>query len=82
MTSFKLDCRHDACPIPLLKASLELKKLSVGEILEINTGQMCAAENIIQWAKRHEVDFCMEENDETGDIIVFLVKRSNDEDTE
>ncbi|KUO64083.1 MAG: hypothetical protein APF84_08215 [Gracilibacter sp. BRH_c7a] len=71
----KLDCRYDACPIPLLKASQALEKLSAGDILEINTGYMCAAENIIQWAEKHEVGYWMEEDEETGELTVFLKKR-------
>ncbi|MFA6942210.1 MAG: sulfurtransferase TusA family protein [Clostridiaceae bacterium] len=74
MNKISLDCRYDACPIPLLKAAQELKNIKIGEVVKIEIGHMCAAENIIEWAQKNKVEYRMNEDSETGDIEVYLKK--------
>lgn len=74
MSTIILDCRNDACPIPLLKASQEIKKLSSGEVLQVITSYMCAVENIMEWAQKHQIKCWMEEDEEDCEMTAFLEK--------
>lgn len=69
-----IDCRNDACPIPLLKASHQLNTMVSGEVLEVKTSYMCAAENIIEWAQKNKVIYWMEEDEEIGEMVIYLKK--------
>jgi TusA-related sulfurtransferase len=55
----KLDCLDEACPIPLLKAMKELKKIDIGEVLILETNHNCSIINVIEWAKKqgHNADY-------------------------
>jgi len=74
MSKMILDCKCDACPIPLLKASREIRNLCSGEVLEVRTSYMCAVENIIEWCDKHGIKCWRQENEEAGEITVFLMK--------
>lgn len=54
-----LDCMHETCPIPLIKALKELEKMEIGDIVTIQTDHSCTIKNIVEWAKNkgHFVDF-------------------------
>jgi TusA-related sulfurtransferase len=74
MANLRIDCRYDACPIPLLKAAQMFPILLKGEILLVEIGHMCAAENIIEWAQKRNIETWMEEDERTGDCKVYLKK--------
>lgn len=59
MAIVKLDCMYELCPIPLLKANKELKKMECGDILIMQTDHSCSIKNVIEWAKKegHKFDY-------------------------
>ncbi|RKD29029.1 sulfurtransferase TusA family protein [Thermohalobacter berrensis] len=59
MKEVRIDCMHEICPIPLLKAMKELKKMAKGEILVLETNHSCSIANVVEWAKKqgHNVDY-------------------------
>lgn len=59
MSIVKLDCMHETCPIPLLKALKRLEKMQLGDVLVIETDHSCTIKNMIEWAKNqgHQADY-------------------------
>ncbi|MDK2918204.1 MAG: hypothetical protein PWQ37_937 [Candidatus Petromonas sp.] len=59
MKEVRIDCMYETCPIPLLKALKELKKMEIGDILIMETDHSCSITNVIDWAKKqgHNVDY-------------------------
>lgn len=59
MSEMRLDCMHEICPIPLLKALKSLDKMTVGDVLVIETDHSCTIKNIVEWAKKkgHPSDY-------------------------
>ncbi|MGF7060412.1 sulfurtransferase TusA family protein [Brassicibacter mesophilus] len=59
MAEVRIDCMYEACPIPLLKALKELKKMEVGDILILESDHSCSIVNVIEWAKKqnYNVDY-------------------------
>lgn len=57
----KIDCLGDFCPIPLLKAEQEYKKIKNGEKFTIITDLSCATSNIRAAFKNKR---CIIENEE------------------
>ncbi|SET10119.1 TusA-related sulfurtransferase [Natronincola peptidivorans] len=53
MEEYKLDCLHEACPIPLLKALKQLEKMEIGDILIMHTDHNCSIANVVEWAEKH-----------------------------
>lgn len=58
MAEKTLDCYGEACPVPLVKAQNELKKMAVGDILILGIDHSCAMKNIPDWAREdgHNVE--------------------------
>lgn len=73
MAERTLDCLGEACPVPLVKAQNELKKMTVGDVLIVNIDHSCAMKNIPDWAREagHAVE--IEEVDE-GEWNVVIEK--------
>jgi len=46
-----LDCKGLACPMPIVKASQEMPKVPVGEVLEIDTTDPGSIADFPAWAK-------------------------------
>ncbi|WP_353892306.1 sulfurtransferase TusA family protein [Proteinivorax hydrogeniformans] len=59
MAEFKLDCMHETCPIPLLKAVKALKKMELGDVLIMLTDHNCSISNVIEWVEKqgHKMDY-------------------------
>lgn len=59
MAEFKLDCMHEPCPIPLLKALKVLHTMQIGDILVLTTDHSCTIANVLNWTKkkRHFADY-------------------------
>lgn len=75
MAEVKIDCMHEACPIPLLKAHKELEKMKIGDILIMETDHTCSIANVIDWVKKqgHNVDY-MEVSEGEWEIYIEKVK--------
>ncbi len=52
MAEYYLDCMHEACPIPLLKALKQLKSMEVGDVLIMGTDHNCSITNVVEWVKK------------------------------
>ncbi len=54
-----LDCMHEACPIPLIKASKKLEKMKTGDLLIMKTDHNCSITNVIEWVEKqgHKMDY-------------------------
>ena len=50
-----IDCLGDMCPIPVLKAQKEFKKLASGDTIKIITDHSCALESVTNKFKKHQV---------------------------
>ncbi|WP_350344742.1 sulfurtransferase TusA family protein [Proteinivorax tanatarense] len=59
MAEFKLDCMHEVCPIPLLKAAKKLKVMEFGDVLIMKTDHNCSIANVIEWVDKqgHAMDY-------------------------
>ncbi|MEW6622513.1 MAG: sulfurtransferase TusA family protein [Bacillota bacterium] len=55
MAETRINCLYDNCPIPLLKAMQQLKKMSVGDTLVIETDHSCAMVNFIEWTQKNSI---------------------------
>lgn len=75
MKEFRIDCMYEACPIPLLKAIKELKKMKIGDILVMESDHSCSITNVVDWAKKngHNVDY-MEVNEGEWEIYIEKMK--------
>jgi TusA-related sulfurtransferase len=47
-----LDCMGDSCPVPVIKTNAQVKRLAIGEILELLADDPASEEDIKSWAKR------------------------------
>ena len=54
-----LDCMHEACPIPLIKASKKLQKMKAQDLLIMKTDHNCSITNVIEWVDKqgHKMDY-------------------------
>lgn len=70
-----LDCRGLLCPMPVLKTNAAIKKLKVGQILEMLATDPGAKPDMLAWSKRskHEL-LSMEE--EVG-VFKFYVRKTS-----
>ncbi|MGM0501801.1 MAG: sulfurtransferase TusA family protein [Bacillota bacterium] len=48
----KLDCIGEPCPLPLMKAEKEMKKMEVGEEIKLEVDHTCAMTNVPEWARK------------------------------
>lgn len=73
MQEKELDCLGEACPIPLVKAEKEIKKLEVGDLLIVSIDHSCAMKNLPEWARDNGHNVEIEETGE-GQWEVFIEK--------
>ncbi|GKX32035.1 transcriptional regulator [Vallitalea longa] len=57
----KIDCFGDFCPIPLLKAQKEYKKMDTGESFTLITDHSCVVESIKEYFNKVTCSFDYEE---------------------
>lgn len=69
-----LDCRGLLCPMPVLKTNAAVKKMKVGQILEMVATDPGAKPDMLAWSKRtkHEL-LGMEEE---GGVLRFYVRKT------
>ncbi len=68
-----LDCRGDACPLPLLKTKKAMAELASGEILEVVGSDPGSKNDLPSWAARTGNLYLGEE--EEGDLFRFYLKK-------
>jgi len=49
----ELNCLYEACPIPLVKAVKELKKMKSGDILVLHSDQSCIGAIVEEWGEQN-----------------------------
>lgn len=68
-----LDCLYEACPIPLIKAVKELKKMKSGDILILHSDQSCIGAIVEEWGEQNNYPIrVVELND--GEWEVYIQK--------
>ena len=69
-----LDCKGLNCPVPILKTSTAIKKIAVGEILEMLATDPGSVADMAAWSKRtgHEI---VAQNEEDG-LYTYYVRRT------
>lgn len=50
-----IDCLGDMCPLPVLKAQKELKKIKSGDTIKIVTDHSCVLESVTSKFKKHQI---------------------------
>lgn len=68
-----LDCLYEACPIPLIKAIKELRKLNSGDILVVHSDQSCVGAIMMEWAEQNNYQAKLVET-EIGEWEVYIQK--------
>jgi TusA-related sulfurtransferase len=68
-----LDCKGLACPMPIVRLSMEVAKLKVGEVVEMLTTDPGSLSDVPSWAKSTG-NSVLEARQEPG-LIRFFVKR-------
>lgn len=68
-----LDCRGDACPLPLLKTKKAMAELASGEILEVVGTDPGSKNDLPSWAARTGNLYLGEE--EEGNLFRFYLKK-------
>ncbi len=73
MKEIYLDCMYEVCPIPLIKASKELKKMEIGDLLIMKTDHNCSITNVIEWVEKQKLKMDYVEIDE-GEWEIYIEK--------
>lgn len=70
-----LDCRGLLCPMPVLKTNVAIKKMKVGQVLEMLATDPGAKPDMLAWSKRtkHEL---LKMEEEAG-ILRFYVRKTS-----
>ena len=68
-----LDCRRDACPMPLLKTKKAMAEMAAGEILEVVGTDPGSKNDLPSWANRTGNLYLGEE--EEGDVFRFFLQK-------
>jgi tRNA 2-thiouridine synthesizing protein A len=68
-----LDCRGDACPLPLLKTKKAMAELSSGEVLEVVGTDAGSKNDLPSWAARTGNTYLGVE--EEGEVFHFYLQK-------
>jgi tRNA 2-thiouridine synthesizing protein A len=69
-----LDCKGLPCPMPIVKASQEIPKIAVGEILEVETTDPGSIADFPAWA-RTTGQAVLDIKQEAGVIRIFVKRQ-------
>ncbi|NLI90899.1 MAG: sulfurtransferase TusA family protein [Peptococcaceae bacterium] len=76
MATFQIDIWGEMCPIPLIKTERQLKKMSCGDVLVLETDHSCTSRGIVLWARQHGHEI-NEKEVANGIWRLELTKRNN-----
>ncbi len=68
-----MDCLYEVCPIPLIKAVRELKKMAPGDILVVHSDESCVGVMMKEWASQHHYSLRIVESG-AGEWEIYLQK--------
>lgn len=71
----KLDCTGMNCPLPLIKTSQHIKKLSPGSILEVISTDPRSKDDLSTWARQTGNEMVKTEENES--MIRFYIRKKN-----
>ena len=74
MADYKLDALGQRCPIPIINAKKIIKKMKIGETLEIIADDMGAKADVPALVKK--TGDTLVEFKEEGEKLIFLVKKN------
>lgn len=69
-----LDCKGLACPMPIVKTSMEMPKLAIGDVLEILSTDPGSIADFPAWAKTTGQEL-LEIKQESGLIRIFIKRK-------
>ena len=72
-----LDCMGLYCPMPIVKTAAIIKKMSVGEVLEVVADDIGIKPDIAAWCKVTGHELLEIEDGDSGEIKVY-VKKTHD----
>jgi tRNA 2-thiouridine synthesizing protein A len=72
----KLDCFGLLCPMPIILTAQKIKKLKIGEVLEVASTDKGIIEDMQAWCRQTGQEFLGREED--GEIIKVYVKKLKD----
>jgi tRNA 2-thiouridine synthesizing protein A len=76
LSTVLLDCRDDACPIPVLRTKEALAKLPEGATLEVRTKDPMAAVDIPATVHKAGAVLVEMKEDRESEVVTFLIRRS------
>lgn len=69
--SMQIDCVGEMCPVPLVKAQIQYKKISPGDSITIITDHSCTAQNLKDAFKKFPCEIKVEEEDGIWEISIM-----------
>ena len=75
MKEVELDCRGQACPVPIVMTEKKIKELEIGDVLIVQIDHSCAMKNLPEWARTEGHNVEIEEIDDgEWEVIIEKVK--------
>ncbi len=69
-----LDCKGMSCPLPVVKTAQEIKRIEIGQVLELLATDPGVEPDMQAWTKRTKNELLKVEKD--GDVFHVFVRRS------
>jgi len=71
-----LDCSGMMCPMPVVKTKMAIKKMEIGEVLEMVSTDPGAMPDMAAWARQTKHDL-LESKDEGENVYRFFIKKTH-----
>jgi TusA-related sulfurtransferase len=68
-----LDAQGLSCPLPVVKARLEMEKLGSGDVLQVFATDPGSVSDFANWSKMSGHDLLSSEQD--GDVYTYLIRK-------
>jgi tRNA 2-thiouridine synthesizing protein A len=65
-----IDCVGEICPVPVIKAKIQYKKLKPGESVTVITDHSCTSQGLKEAFKQHNCDITVEEENGIWNITI------------
>ena len=69
-----LDCKGLSCPMPIVKLNAEIKKIEVGQVLEMLGTDPGSRKDVPLWCKRTRNELI--ETSEDSGVYKFIIRRN------
>lgn len=66
-----VDCVGEICPVPLIKAQIQYKKINAGDSITIITDHSCTSQALKEAFKKYACDIEVEEEDGIWEIKII-----------